>query len=195
MGKIFYIMGKSSTGKDTIYRHLIKNQELMMKTVVSYTTRPIRAGEEHGVEYFFTNESGLQKAKDQGLLIEERAYDTFHGVWKYFTVHDKHMDLDQYDYLMIGTLESYIKTRDYFGEDRIVPILIDLDDGERLQRALNRERKQDHPKYQELCRRFLADAEDFSEEEIEKARIEKRFYNENLEDCLLEITNYIKQMM
>lgn len=195
MGKIFYIMGKSSTGKDTIYRHLIKNQELMMKTVVSYTTRPIRAGEEHGVEYFFTNESGLQEAKDQGLLIEERAYDTFHGVWKYFTVHDKHMDLDQYDYLMIGTLESYIKTRDYFGEDRIVPILIDLDDGERLQRALNRERKQDHPKYQELCRRFLADAEDFSEEEIEKARIEKRFYNENLEDCLLEITNYIKQMM
>lgn len=195
MGKIFYLMGKSSTGKDTIYRNLIQDQQLMLKTVVPYTTRPIRAGEVHGVEYYFTDESGLQDAKNQGLLIEERAYDTCHGIWKYFTVYDKHMDLEHHHYLMIGTLESYLKTRDYFGQETIIPILIDLDDGERLQRALNREKKQFHPKYQELCRRFLADAEDFSDQKIEYAKISHRFYNENLEDCLKEIKGYIKNHM
>ena len=44
MGKIFYIMGKSSSGKDSIYRQLEKDQELVLKRLVIYTTRPIRDG-------------------------------------------------------------------------------------------------------------------------------------------------------
>ena len=35
--------------------------------------------------------------------------------------------------------------------------MIELDDGVRLQRALDREKAQDHPKYEEMCRRFLED--------------------------------------
>lgn len=46
-------MGKSSTGKDTIYKRLLEDQELGLQRIVPYTTRPIREGEQEGVEYHF----------------------------------------------------------------------------------------------------------------------------------------------
>lgn len=193
MGKIFYLMGKSSSGKDTVFKKLLENEMLSLRTIVPYTTRPIRDGETEGVEYYFVSEEELQTIRACGKLIELRAYQTFHGVWKYFTAADNQIELLQNDYLMIGTLESYNKTREYYGTAKLVPILIELDDGVRLQRAIDREKLQDNPKYQELCRRFLADAEDFSEQKIEEAMIERRFYNDDLERCLEEITHYIME--
>ena len=95
------------------------------------------------------------------------------------------------NYIIIGTLESYLKTREYFGKTKVLPILLEVDDGVRLQRALDRERRQENPKYEELCRRYLADAEDFSEEKIKKADITLRFSNDNLEKCLSEIEEYL----
>ena len=65
---------------------------------------------------------------------------------------------------------------------------------ERLERALARERTQEVPKYEEMCRRFLADQNDFSEENILKAGIWKRFQNHNLDECVKEIGNYIKSV-
>ena len=59
MGKIIYIMGKSSTGKDTIYKRLLQDGSLHLKSIVGYTTRPIRHQESNGVEYFFTDEDGF----------------------------------------------------------------------------------------------------------------------------------------
>lgn len=52
MGKIVYLMGKSSSGKDTVFKELMKEGTMDLRTIVPYTTRPIRAGEENGVEYF-----------------------------------------------------------------------------------------------------------------------------------------------
>ena len=71
--------------------------------------------------------------------------------------------------------------------------MIELDDGVRLQRALNREKKQKVPKYEEMCRRFLADSQDFSAENIKKAGITKSFYNDNLKHCTKEIIQYIEK--
>ena len=82
---------------------------------------------------------------------------------------------------------------EYFGQEALLPVLIELDDGVRLQRALDRERQQDHPKYEEMCRRFLADSADFSEEKIAEAGIGRRFQNNDLDQCLEEITTYIIQ--
>lgn len=191
MGKMVYLMGKSSTGKDTVYKQLLKNPFLQLKKIVPYTTRPIRAGETEGEEYFFTDERGFENLKAQGKVIEDRAYHTYHGLWRYFTVDDGNIDLENNNYIIIGTLESYLKTREYFGKTKVLPILLEVDDGVRLQRALDRERRQENPKYEELCRRYLADAEDFSEEKIKKADITLRFSNENLEKCLSEIEEYL----
>ena len=45
-----------------------------------------------------------------------------------------------------------------------------------------------------MCRRFLADARDFSEEKLQEAGITKRFYNTELESCIKEIKNYIQKL-
>ena len=191
MGKIFCIMGKSATGKDTIYKSLLQNSELGLKKIVSYTTRPIREGEEEGVEYHFTDVQTLKLLEEQGKVIECRSYDTIYGIWYYFMVKDSQIDLTQNDYLIIGTLESYLKIRDYFGKEKVVPIYIELEGGERLTRALIREKTQREPKYEELCRRFLADCQDFSYEKLEKAGIGKYYANDDLESCIDEIKEQI----
>lgn len=191
MGKIVYLMGKSSSGKDTIFKRLREDGTLDLKTIVPYTTRPIRSGEQNGVEYFFTDEDGFLKWKEEGKIIEDRAYQTFHGLWRYFTLDDGQIRWDGPDYIMIGTLEAYLRMKDYFGEDKLLPVMIELDDGVRLERALNRERKQKQPKYEEMCRRFLADSNDFAEDKIQSAGITRRFENGDLERCLREISEYI----
>lgn len=191
MGRIFCIMGKSATGKDTIYKRLLMNSELGLRRIVPYTTRPIREGEQEGVEYHFTDVENKELLEAQGKIIECRAYHTIHGIWYYFMVQDEQTDLANYDYLMIGTLESYLKIRDYFGEDKVIPIYIELEDSERLTRALTREKAEKEPKYEELCRRFLADSQDFSREKLDEAQIRESYVNEDLEDCLRKIQERI----
>ncbi len=194
-GKIFYIVGKSSSGKDTIYRRLLEEGRFGLDTAVPYTTRPIRDGEICGREYWFTNEEELYALRQAGKVIEERKYMTYYGPWYYFTVDDGQIDLEKHNYLMIGTLESFLSVKAYFGPDAVIPIYIELDDGERLQRALDRERAQEKPKYEEMCRRFLADTADFTEEKIRAAGISIRFYNGELNGCLAQIGEYIMQHM
>lgn len=191
MGTIFCIVGKSSSGKDTIYKKLLRNKSLRLRRIVPYTTRPIRSGETEGVEYYFTTAEAMERLGGEGRIIESRAYDTVYGTWHYFMAKDLQIDLDNYDYLMIGTLESFVKIRDYFGENKVVPVYIDLEDGERLSRAIRREKKQEEPGYEEMCRRFIADARDFSQENLERAGITRRFDNRRLTECLKEITEYI----
>ena len=195
MGKIFCVMGKSATGKDTIYQKLLHENELKLQRIIPYTTRPIREGEEDGREYHFCTEEDVQRLEAEGKIVELRAYDTVYGIWKYFTVNDGDIQLEKENYLLIGTLEAYIKIRDYFGSQNVVPIYIEVEDGERLIRAISREKEQDVPKYEEMCRRFLADAKDFSEENLKAAGIEKRFVNLSLETTLAGVEAYVKEMM
>ena len=194
MGKIFYIMGKSSSGKDSIYRQLEADQELGLRRLVIYTTRPIRDGEENGREYFFVDENKLKEFRRNGKLIEARTYQTVYGPWTYFTADDGQVSVGNDSYLGIGTLESFVKLREYYGDDVMRPVYIEVEDGERLERALAREKTKENPKYEEMCRRFLADQKDFSEENILKAGIDKRFQNHNLDECVKEIGNYIKSV-
>ncbi len=195
MGKIFCVMGKSATGKDTIYQKLLTESKLELKRIIPYTTRPIREGEEPGREYHFCTEEDVQKLESEGRIVELRAYDTVYGIWKYFTVDDGKIQLDKENYLLIGTLEAYTKIRNYFGTEKVLPIYIEVEDGERLLRAIAREKKQDIPKYEEMCRRFLADAKDFSEEKLIAAGIEKRFVNVELADTIAKVEKYIQTEM
>lgn len=191
MGKIYCIVGKSSTGKDTIFKMLLQEKELALKTIVPYTTRPIRAGEQDGVEYYFCDDQKVGELERAGKIIELRAYNTIYGVWKYFTVDDGQICLEKQDYLVIGTLEAFVKMREYYGSEKVIPIYIEVEDGLRLQRALDRERMQDEPKYTELCRRFLADDADFSEEKLKDAGIVERFQNIELNTTEAKIASFI----
>lgn len=185
-GKVFYIIGKSSSGKDTIYKRLLR--ETSLKPIVPYTTRPMREGEMEGVNYFFV--SSVEEMKSRGKIIESRSYNTKLGVWTYATVDDGQIDLSTNSYLTIGTISSYCKIKDYLKD--VLPIYIEVDDGIRLERALSRERLEKTPKYAEMCRRYLADEEDFSKEKLEVLNLEKVFKNIDLNLCINEIKEYMK---
>ena len=62
-----------------------------------------------------------------------------------------------------------------------------MEDGLRLIRAIERERKQEEPGFEEVCRRFLGDSREFSEENLKAAGITRRFQNNELDQCLKEI--------
>lgn len=195
MGKLFYMMGKSSSGKDTIYEEMLSRKELELQPFIMYTTRPIRANETDGVQYHFVTEEQLQKLQEQGKVIELRTYQTVFGPWHYFTADGGTADMEQQDYIALGTLESYEKVKAYYGTEKVVPIYIEVEDDKRLERAIKRERKQAAPNYEEVCRRFLADQKDFSEENIAKAGITKRFANNaEREICMDEVAAYIAEV-
>ena len=195
MGKIFCLMGKSSSGKDTIFKEINEDKDLDLKPIISYTTRPKRINETNGVEYFFINKDDLNKFEKENKVIEKRVYHTVHGDWFYGTINDGQIDLSKNNYLLITTLEAYESLIDYFGEDKVCPFYIDIEDGIRLERALEREKRQDKPNYDELCRRFLADNQDFSDENLSNLGINKFYINENLESCINNIKKDILNLI
>ena len=184
MGKIYCIMGKSASGKDVIFKRLLKNESLKLKNIVSYTTRPIRKKELDGVEYHFVSEAEERKLEKEGRIIERRVYDTRLGRWAYFLVDDGQVDLSEGDYLIIGTLESFQSLENYYKKDNVIPIYIEVEDSVRLERALRREKKQPDPKYEEMCRRFLTDTADFSEEKLKAAGVLEENIFENHGDIM-----------
>lgn len=194
MPEIAFIMGKSSSGKDHIFKALVEDKTLGLKTIIMYTTRPMRAGETDGIEYYFVDNKKACELENDNKIIEMRKYETVYGEWKYFTADDGQIVLGEGKrYIVIGTIEAYNKFCEYFGKECMLPIYIEVDDGIRLQRAIKREQKQQIPHYEEMCRRFLADSADFSEENIANAEIKKRFYNNGLiEECIKEIKDEIK---
>lgn len=204
MPEIAFIMGKSASGKDKIFHRMVEDTELGLQTVVTYTTRPMRVGETDGMEYHFVTDEQALQMKAENKIVEMREYNTVYGVWRYFTADDGQIQLSQIEptteekrrYIVIGTLEAYEEFCKYYGKEHILPIYIEVDDGIRLSRALNREMKQEKPLYEEMCRRFLADAEDFKEENIQKAGIKKRFLNNGeLEDCIAKVRQEILTQM
>jgi guanylate kinase len=193
MSEIAFIMGKSASGKDKIYKSLIEDEELGLKTVTMYTTRPMRAGEEEGVEYHFVSDAVADQMRLDKKIIEMRCYDTIYGQWRYFTADDGQIDLKSNNrYIIIGTLEAYDQFCSYYGKEHLLPIYIDVKDDIRLLRAIKREQKQMEPKYDEMCRRFLADSKDFSEENIMRSGITRRFENNGeLEECIEQVKTVI----
>ena len=162
MGKLFVLMGKSASGKDTLMTQLLSGCP-HIKRVISYTTRPQRENEKNGNEYHFVSDSFFEEKKNEGKVIEERIYHTEHGTWKYGTIDEGKMDFSKGSYIAIKDPLGAEKLKAYYGEENVISILVSVDDGIRLMRALTRELSQDEPKYVELCHRFLSDEVDFAD--------------------------------
>ncbi len=191
MGKIYILMGKSASGKDTIYAKLREAHSELLP-VVTYTTRPIRQGEEDGREYHFVSEETMLALEEAGKILEKRVYHTKKGDWYYFTAEDGSVDpAGRSSYLMISTLEGYVKIRDFYGAGQVVPLYITLDPAIRRERAYARERKEKNPCMEEVDRRFEADEKDFSEENLRKAGITEHFENLDLEETLAAVEQRI----
>lgn len=195
MSNFIYIMGKSASGKDTIYKRI--KEQIDVKTYVLYTTRPIRTGEQEGVDYHYVSDEQMLKFKQEGKVIESRTYQTVKGPWTYATIADEQLEQNG-DILTVGTLESYNKIKEYYEDKedtKLLPVYITIDEEERRKRALEREKKQKNPNYEEVERRIKADNIDFSEENLKKAGIgqNETFENYDLDKCVESIVTYIQK--
>ena len=191
---IYYLMGKSASGKDSIFHILL--EKTGWKQLIPYTTRPMREGEVEGQEYHFISEEDFQDYIASGKMAEYRVYDTVFGKWYYGTVlaEDNATKKDVgtasragENMLAIGTLESYLQLKTKLGRESIFPIYIEVPTELRLKRALLREEGRGKLTEEEIQRRFKADDEDFSEEKLKEAEIGKRYQNITLLDCVEEI--------
>lgn len=72
-GNLYIVSAPSGSGKTTLLQHLLKNfKELSFS--VSYTTRQARSGEQHGVDYFFTDRNTFLGMVDRGEFLEWAEY-------------------------------------------------------------------------------------------------------------------------
>ena len=201
MSNLIYLMGKSATGKDTIYKKI--KEKIEVNSYVPYTTRPKRSEEVQAREYNFITKEEFFKLRQQGKVMEYRSYNVINSegnkdVWIYATVLDKQWNKNG-NFLTIGTLESYRSILQYLKLNKnihlnIIPIYISIDENERRKRALARESKETKENLNEIERRFKADNIDFSEVNLLKAGITKAqtFENYDLDACIDHILKYLK---
>ena len=186
---IYYLMGKSASGKDTLYKKIMEKCPYLKK-INMFTTRPKRENEIDGREYNFVDEDFLDKNKDK--IIEKRVYNTVYGPWVYATLDLGDIDKKE-NYLMIGTLESYKKMKEYFGDKYIVPLYIEVPYEIRLERAINRDKSEQKSMIEEIKRRLNQDEIDFSEENVLASNITKRYNNIDSDTCYKELIQVIER--
>ena len=183
MSRIFCIVGKSCSGKDTLYARILAQNRPGLIPVVPCTTRPRRPGEVEGQSYHFVTQEQLRQYENQGQVIEKREYHTTQGLWTYFTLR---FDLDT-DRLLITTLAGARALMDCYGPGHVRGVYLHVDDRTRLLRYIDRESRQARPDYAEVCRRFLADQTDFSAEQLDRfPGLRSIDANRPPEDCLAQ---------
>ena len=158
MRKIFAVMGKASTGKDTLTKMLSETLELPI--ALSFTTRPMRVGEKQGVEYNFISDDDFWDLHGCDLLAEYTSYEVASGeTWHYGLTKE---ELEKAEYvLVIVNPDGFKQLTEIYG-DKVCSILIDAPADVRIKRYLDRDIVTEE-KEEECCRRFLADNKDFKD--------------------------------
>ena len=178
--RIFCLVGKSCSGKDTLCARILERCPELVP-VIPHTTRPRRTGEAEGQNYYFVTEEQLRQYEARGQVVEKREYHTVQGLWTYFTLR---FPLEQ-DRLLITTLEGAKALMNAYGPQAVHIVYLHVDDRTRLLRCMDREERQEHPDYAELCRRFLADQSDFSDDRLAQfANLHPIGTSAGIEDCL-----------
>lgn len=81
-GRLIVISAPSGAGKTTLVAALI-NAVPKLKLSISHTTRPIRPGEQDGINYYFVNEQDFKKLLDSRDFLEyAQVYEHYYGTSK-----------------------------------------------------------------------------------------------------------------
>ena len=196
---IFMLIGKSSCGKDTIYKELLKQFDV--DPIVVHTTRSMRVNEIDGVTYHFDTYDRYKEYVDSNEMVASSKYTLYDKSGNpydayYYTVKDDLL-IGEKPKIVIGNPNLYSQYISFLGLGIVYPIIIEVDDGVKLERALKREREQIKPNYLEMCRRFIRDSEDYSPENFKMIGLDRfpSFENDNLHKCIDRVSIYIKAMI
>ena len=156
--KLFIISGCTSTSKDTILNEL--SNRGVVKTLLSTTTRPIRATEKQGREYNFVTEEEFNKT----YFIEKRIYKVANGDnWLYGLSYEEifkcYENFGKYAVILdvqgMRTLKEFVN-KEFKNDIEVITIMLKASYYTRLNRYLNRDKVTDDM-VKEAIRRIYAD--------------------------------------
>lgn len=157
--KILAIYGMSAAGKDTFLNHLSNNFDL--NKILLTTSRPPREKEIDGVDYLFKKKKDI--LRDDNFLWPIDYNNWIYAIAKESIKNDK---------INVGIFNLYWMKKLFEDNDEhfdSMAIEVSASDKDRLMRSLRREK---NPNCDEICRRFLADKQDFNDVEFNCAKKE-----------------------
>lgn len=170
MNTVFCVMGKSSSGKDCLAKSLVKNGKLSL--MIPYTTRPMRPGESDGNPYFFLSEKAYM---DEDIICNTK-FESVHGNWSFGfkRMTEEELNVALPFIAVVSPKQFNMMNEAYEGIVQIVGLYIQADEEERMVHAIMREREKATPDYNELCRRFVSDANDFKYDNPDMEKMMKK---------------------
>ena len=79
VGKLFVIAAPSGAGKTTLVQAITRNNP-ELRFSISYTTRPQRRNEAHGVDYLFVDVDEFERLRATGEMLESATvFDNLYG--------------------------------------------------------------------------------------------------------------------
>ena len=177
MYKVYALIGKSASGKDTIVQELLKRNK-NFHGVVSTTTRPKRDYEINGKDYYFVTEEEFVNLCNEDAMLEVSVFnDWLYGTSK-ISLDEEKINLGVFNIQGINSLmeREEIDLRVFY---------VTAEDKNRLMRQLSRENS---PNIDEIIRRYATDKQDFADYNIAFTFTEIENNNdEDFENCLATI--------
>lgn len=187
---IFVLVGQSNTGKDSLMNVLLSDTSMNLERFLYCTTRPKRESEVDGREYWFKTESQYYEDIKSGGVVESRSYALRDKTVMYYTL--DYIDQSK-DYIVTGTINQCISYIDYYGVDIVKPIRVLVSDYDRLLRGISRERS-NHEDYYEVCRRFMDEFEEYTEQNFSRINFLATVENNNFEKCCSLLKSIIRDV-
>ena len=149
--KILAICGPAGSGKDWLLHQLVELSNGQLHEIISTTTRPMREGEQNGVNYHFVSDEIFAQLVFNNMMLEATS---FRG-WYYGTCFEA-LDIKKPN---IGVFNPD-GVRALLGDPRLEVMVVEIksDDKTRLIRQLQRET---NPDCDEIVRRYQTDKSDF----------------------------------
>jgi len=188
--KIFCIIGKSASGKDSILKEILSDKRIKLTHLLEYTTRAKRPSEIEGVNYRFISKKDVDSLTSITKLYYNDNY--------YIIPYDEILKNKEDDYILITSIRGVLDLKTFFEKEidtQIIPIYIDVPEDDLIERAIKREKlKGEEGNYSEVCRRFLADKKDF-DWGLKALGSYVSFLNDDVEKCVNKVKWHLIRMI
>ena len=190
MYNMIVLMGEAGAGKDSMMQGVLveldkKKLTSQIHEIVSCTSRPMREGEAHGINYYYYHPNEFE----QKIMNDEMLEFTRFNNWWYGTSYDS---VRSDGIVNIGVFNPAGVRQLLDRPDCNVKVYwVRTNDKNRMLRQLNRE---NHPDVREIVRRFETDYEDFKDIDFDYIEIPNDTY-ENFSAGVKEIVYQVETIL